>query len=280
MASSHRCDARRREAPHVPPRPGDDGFREMYGEPPPLDAGGDATISITMITRCRPSFLREALRSIARQSYAMGAVEVLVVDDSPSDDGDGVRDFLRGTRLEGRLRWIRCDEQRRLGAKRNAAVRRARGDLVFVWDDDDYFSPSRLETQAAALADGGAVLLGADEPGMAFYFDAADGAFREASGSSFAQPCSMAFRRELWGDATYGEDLDVFEDLHFFEALLFAGVKVATTHVPWVRTRHAANVVRDARGDGAEGVVDAADVARACDLPDATLAFLRSLGGS
>ena len=87
--------------------------------------------------------------------------------------------------------------------ERNAAVRRARGDLVFVWDDDDYFSPSRLRTQAAALGRGGhhgAVLLGADEPGMAFYFDAEEeggGAFREVSGSSFAQPCSMAFTIRL-----------------------------------------------------------------------------------
>ena len=37
-----------------------------------------------------------------------------------------MREFLRGTPLDGRLRWIRCDEQRRLGAKRNAAARRAK----------------------------------------------------------------------------------------------------------------------------------------------------------
>ena len=188
-----------------------------------------------------------------------------------------MREFLRGTPLDGRLRWIRCDEQRRLGAKRNAAARRARGDVVVVWDDDDYFAPARLKTQAAALAGGGANLLGADKPGCFFYFDAADGAFRESSGSSFGQPCSMAYERRLWGEAVYGEDLDVFEDMHFFEALLFGGVKVGTAYCPWVRTRHAANVVRDARGDGDEAVVDAAVAAVACDLPDATLAFLRSL---
>jgi hypothetical protein len=87
----------------------------------------------------------------------------------------------------------------------------------------------------------------------------------------------MAYERRLWGEAVYGEDLDVFEDMHFFEALLFGGVKVGTAYCPWVRTRHAANVVRDARGDGDEAVVDAAVAAVACDLPDATLAFLRSL---
>ena len=35
-----------------------------------------------------------------------------------------------------------------LGAKRNAAVAAARGELMVVADDDDYFAPSRLRTQA------------------------------------------------------------------------------------------------------------------------------------
>ena len=258
----------------------DDGFEEA-GAPGGALASDAAhpSISVTMITRCRPRFLREALRSVARQDYPLERVEVLVVDDSPEDDGPSLLEFLRDSPLT--VRYVRpsdVDARCRLGRKRNAAVRRARGDLVFVWDDDDYFGPKRLATQAEALADGGAVLLGEDEPLTFFYYDAADGAFRSTSSCSFAQPCSMAYERKLWGtEATYPDDLDAFEDIDFFERLLFAGVRVTTAHVPWVRTRHAHNVVQDAQGDGEESVVDADVVARRCDLPDSTVAFLLGL---
>jgi glycosyltransferase involved in cell wall biosynthesis len=46
-----------------------------------------------------------------------------------------------------------------LGDLRNLALERARGDLVLLWDDDDWHHPARMETQAAAWEKGLPVLL-------------------------------------------------------------------------------------------------------------------------
>ena len=92
------------------------------------------------------------------------------------------------------------------------------------------------------------------------------------------QPCSLAFRRDAWGGgATYDGALDAGEDLAFLDALLARGDTVAAaTGVDWVRARHAASTVRDARG-GAEADVAARHVARRVGLPASTVAALRAL---
>lgn len=165
------------------------------------------------------------------------------------------------------------------------AAARCRGECVFVQDDDDFFGPSRFRAQAAALARGaGACLLGQETESL-FYYDAGERAFASAVGSSFAQPCSMAFRRSVHrghgGGAVYPEDLDAGEDLEFFGAILGSGAAVATADgVPWVRCRHAANVVQDAAGDGEEAAAEEAYVAERRGLPASTLAALRRLPGA
>jgi len=174
------------------------------------------------------------------------------------------------------VRYLAHAARQRLGAKRNACLRRATGELVATWDDDDYFAPNRLRAQAAELMRGADVcFLGAD---AAYRFDVSDGEFRENRGGSFVQPCTMMFKRELWGPKTrYDDGADLGEDLAFLDALLEGGASVATADVPFVRVRHARNIAQDAAGDGEEGVVAARAAAEACGLPARTVDFLAGL---
>ena len=189
---------------------------DWSGGAEPATTGADAAawpaVSVTVITRARPAFLAHALANLAAQDYPRSRLEVLVVDDTPGRAGPAAWDALRRaapaavSELGGCLRYLHGGGARRarLGAKRNAAVGAARGELVVVADDDDYYAPSRLRAQAAPLARGDAdvVLLSAERAGLQFYFDVAAGGFAAVAGSPLVQPCSMAFRRDLWS----GED--------------------------------------------------------------------------
>ena len=264
---------RRRRAPTK-----DDGWRELSPPATPLaprtdydwtsgtptDAACWPSISVVTITRDRADFLAEALVSMARQDYPRERVEIIVADDSA------------GSEPLPHVRYLAHAARQRLGAKRNACLRRATGELIATWDDDDYFAPSRLRAQAVELMRGGDVcFLGAD---AAYRFDVSDGEFRENRGGSFVQPCTMMFKRELWGPKTrYDDGADLGEDLAFLDALLEGGAPVATADVPFVRVRHARNVAQDAAGDGDEGVVAARTAAEACGLPARTVDFLAGL---
>jgi len=89
-------------------------------------------------------------------------VEVVVVDDGSVDETPRRLAELG----DPRVRTIRVDDGRGVGAARNSGIATARGEWIAFLDDDDIWSPRKLRTQldAATAADGsfayaGAVLL-------------------------------------------------------------------------------------------------------------------------
>jgi len=97
-------------------------------------------------------YLEEALRSVLDQSLA--DIEVICVDDGSTDGSAAILDRL--AEADGRLRVIR-QENRGLGAARNAGARAARGDRLYFFDSDDLLAPGALtrlvEVAAGTQAD-------------------------------------------------------------------------------------------------------------------------------
>lgn len=92
--------------------------------------------SCICLTFGRPHFVEEAIASFLRQDYP-GDAELLVVNDFP-----GQRLVFEG---DPRVRVLNYSHRfTSLGAKRNAAVVRARGDVILTWDDDDIALPGRI----------------------------------------------------------------------------------------------------------------------------------------
>lgn len=108
-------------------------------------------VSVVVLTRNRPVFLRRALASIQQQTFT--DFEVLVVNDA----GEDVSALVSTFRAEGMtITLLNQPEQRGQSAGRNLGIRASRGRWITYLDDDDLYYPDHLETLVATLRRSGA----------------------------------------------------------------------------------------------------------------------------
>ena len=107
------------------------------------DSPQNDLISCIMPTRDRPLFVHQAIRCFSHQTRANS--ELIVVDDGQIP----VRDLCTGL---PRITYLRLDTPTPTGAKLNAGIERAAGDVLQKFDDDDYYGPAFLDTAVTALA--------------------------------------------------------------------------------------------------------------------------------
>jgi len=133
-----------------------------------------ARISVVIPTHNRPELLREALESIAGQSYP--AFEIIVVDDGSQTPVDA--ELLRKD-FSSRIRVIRNEQPMKQAYARDQGVQVATGDMVVHLDDDDLLAPKALELGLATLKGEPSlelVYLGVEGFGeRAVHFDASQG---------------------------------------------------------------------------------------------------------
>lgn len=113
------------------------------------------TFSVVVTTYNRPDLLRDALRSLERQSFR--DFEVILVNDC----GEDVGPLLAG--YSYRLTYVRLARNLGPAAARNTAHRLAKGDYIVYLDDDDAYLPEHLQTLHAAVK---------GNPGKVVYSDA------------------------------------------------------------------------------------------------------------
>lgn len=101
-------------------------------------------VSVVIPTFNRAGLLVQAVNSALAQTFQN--LEVIVADDG-SDDG--TCDLL--ARYDQRVCVVQLDHSGLLGAVRNAALRRARGEYVAFLDSDDVWLPEKLERQVSLL---------------------------------------------------------------------------------------------------------------------------------
>lgn len=117
-------------------------------QPQPSQPNAAPLLSVAMCTYNGARFIEAQLRSIAAQTLLPD--ELVVCDDGSTDATAAlVRDFAMAAPFAVQL----VGDDRRLGVVRNfeRALRRARGRYVALADQDDIWSPSRLEVGIGAL---------------------------------------------------------------------------------------------------------------------------------
>ena len=107
-----------------------------------------ALVSCVMPTCNRAPWVRNAVALFLRQTYPHR--ELVVVDDS--DDGGATRTAVPTD--DPRIRYVRAGDGMTLGGKRNLGASEARGSIIALWDDDDWYGPDRLAVQVAPLLAG------------------------------------------------------------------------------------------------------------------------------
>ena len=112
---------------------------------------GDPVVSVIIPTYDRPDRVADAVASVIGQT--MSDLECLVIDDgSPRPPLTDV--------VDPRVRVIRSAASTGAAAARNRGIEAARGRWIAFLDDDDLWSPERLERALTAVTDGVDVLVG------------------------------------------------------------------------------------------------------------------------
>ncbi len=112
---------------------------------PQTTPGENPLVSVCIVHRNRSPYLRQALDSIARQTYRN--FEIVLVDDG--SDAPEARQLLDQLQPEFTAKDWRIEIQKESvgpGACRNRAVELARGEFVLLMDDDNVAKPEELET--------------------------------------------------------------------------------------------------------------------------------------
>jgi glycosyltransferase involved in cell wall biosynthesis len=163
-------------------------------------------VSCIMPTFDRRPFIPQAIRCFLGQDYPN--LELIVLDDGT----DPVADLMPS---DPRVVYLRLTERKSVGAKRNLACERARGEYIVHWDDDDWYPSSRVRVQIGALRARGADVCGTS---VVYYHDPAQRrawCYRYSSSPvTWVGGNTLAYRREAWARVKFPE-IQIGEDSQF-----------------------------------------------------------------
>jgi glycosyltransferase involved in cell wall biosynthesis len=98
-------------------------------------------VSCIMPTFKRHKYMLRAIKYFESQTYANK--ELIIIDDSP-----GIVDVkYSNIPKHNNIMYIKLPSKRSIGYKRNLALRHAKGTIFMFWDDDDYYSKTRIAHQ-------------------------------------------------------------------------------------------------------------------------------------
>ena len=111
----------------------------------------DPTVTCMCVTRGRVRMLRRSIQCFLNQTYRRR--ELVVVYQT---DDSATRRFLGGLKEPSVLSvGAPAGSRHPLGSLRNLALRSGTGKYIAQWDDDDWYSPARLEEQVRAIRESG-----------------------------------------------------------------------------------------------------------------------------
>lgn len=168
------------------------------------DSGRAMRATVAMATFNGYRYLEAQLRSILGQLGPSD--EVVIVDDASTDDTRS----LIASLADPRVRLIAQAANAGVRASFERALRAARGEVVFLADQDDVWLPGKLDALVVAMQSGAILALSdacvIDSEGREIErsFQARRGGFHGSFAATLIKNrylgCSMAFRRELLED--------------------------------------------------------------------------------
>ncbi|MCA9174072.1 MAG: glycosyltransferase family 2 protein, partial [Planctomycetales bacterium] len=171
----------------------------------------------------RKPFVEQSIRLFQRQTYAHR--ELVIVSDQP------LCAWNAGSEAQASVRHVAVPEGLSIGAKRNLGCHFARGELLVMWDDDDWCAADRLATQLAPLLGGSSAL---SAIGNSPVFELAAWRFWRMDETLFQRMFlanvfsgTLAFAKQLWKHGRRFPDTSLGEDAGFLAAALQSGATLA-----------------------------------------------------
>jgi glycosyltransferase involved in cell wall biosynthesis len=112
------------------------------------DTPASPLVTVVLTTYNRPSYLREAVASVQKQTYPN--VELIVVDDHSDTPASETLADVSVDELS-QFKCLRHEENRGANAARNTGIEAATGRYVALLDDDDTWVTNKIERQVAAF---------------------------------------------------------------------------------------------------------------------------------
>lgn len=108
-------------------------------------------VSVVIPTYSRPVTLARAVNSVLGQTYQN--IEVIVVDDNdPSSDArTETSDIMKQYESDPRVVYLKQPENRGGSSARNAGWRYSSASYITFLDDDDEYSPDRIEKMVSCM---------------------------------------------------------------------------------------------------------------------------------
>jgi glycosyltransferase involved in cell wall biosynthesis len=197
-------------------------------------------LSAIMPTRDRRAFLPAAIECFLRQDYADR--ELVILDDGSDPVADLIPD-------DSRIRYLRDERRRNVGAKRNRLCEAARGEVIVHWDDDDWAADWRLRYQMESLLGSEADVCGLSRP---LFHEPATDLWYEYRYPVQHRPwlygATLCYRRTLWQRNQFA-DVRVGEDTRFVWAAAAGRLLAHDDPTFYVGRIHSGNTSAKRTGD-------------------------------
>ncbi|HXH40510.1 MAG TPA: glycosyltransferase [Thermoanaerobaculia bacterium] len=213
----------------------------MAAGSPPSAVPSQPLVPCVMPTYNRPEFIPLALECFRGQSYRNR--ELIVVDDGDRRVGDLLRD-------EPAVRYVHVGRRVSVGAKRNRGCAEARGEIIALWDDDDWYSPRRLQGQVAPI-----LRNEADITGLVNRFVlqlpqrkcwTVSGPLHRSMFVGDVPGGTVVFRRSIWAGGICFPEINLGEDAAFLRLAMRRGKRLLRVDDEslFVYVRHGSNTWR------------------------------------
>jgi glycosyltransferase involved in cell wall biosynthesis len=199
-------------------------------------------VSCIMPTYNRRAFVPQALEYFQRQDYPNR--ELIIVDDG----NDAIGDLTQG--VPG-VQYFHLPRRKSIGAKRNLACARARGQIIAHWDDDDWYSSDRLRYQVMPIVAGKADMTGLEN---AFVLQLPTGEFWTINPQLHQQLFvgnvhggTLVYRKDLLTHGLRYPEINLAEDAYLLHCATRRGTRLVRLSNPgvFVYVRHGRNAWRE-----------------------------------
>lgn len=171
-------------------------------------------VSVVTPTYNRRAFIPTLIQIYRNQTFPKERMEWIILDDGY----DCVQDlFQEAAKTIPNITYVYHEEKLRIGAKRNALNRLAKGSIIVAMDDDDYYPADRISSVVESFRKQPSIDLAGSSEMHLYYRDTQQIYVTGPYGKNHATNGTMAWRKRYSNIHQYNEYVTHGEEQSFLE---------------------------------------------------------------